>query len=465
MKVWLCFLISLLETKRGGEFLKTKFSNAEKVSDNYIATKFEEIKNRFVNFEKVGSSFISERFLKMLENISKSTLDNYEKLKKFLELETNFEEYITSKQFLFEVIEFSLGVSFYDANYSDWFLELINSPKEKLGQPSKRFNGISIFEYLDKKYLPPREKEVSFAGIIKKLNAEDIKKIESIVVQHYKTKFLEIYNSKVEFMLNKELLFEDAVFVSRAFMEAYFELFKYGEEDEFACKFKDLLIKATTDSMALWNLAIDSRFWKLLFEFSDFHDHRLCSFINYMNGLATLEESDSQTKLIKPSRKVLDLALETKILANFDLQDFDLSDKELKKFTIINCNLNGTKANIDFSTLNKIVSLCFVQGEKIDITDLTKSCFKGCIISGLSSEILKLFKISVNTFDKEVLEEYGIVFEGFKSDTNEKQNIGTLLDNLSLNKTDSNYTALKGIAEFEWVLILKELFPYNTLFY
>ena len=92
--------------------MKTKFSNAEKVSDNYIASKCEELKKRFDNFTKVGIGFVSGSFLEELEKISHATLDNYEKLKAFIRLEREFEEYLRSKAVLFEIIKYELNVDF-----------------------------------------------------------------------------------------------------------------------------------------------------------------------------------------------------------------------------------------------------------------------------------------------------------------------------------------------------------------
>ena len=82
--------------------MKTKFSNAEKVSDGFLKLKYEEIANRFNNFKKIN--FVYRPFIEKLEAVIRSEADNYEKLKALLSVEREFEDYIGSKEYLIEII-------------------------------------------------------------------------------------------------------------------------------------------------------------------------------------------------------------------------------------------------------------------------------------------------------------------------------------------------------------------------
>lgn len=81
--------------------MKRKYLNSEKVSNRYLLMRYEELKAKFAEFRKRKMSFAIQKFDVELNQIyNDAELNNYQKLRKIIELEREFNKYLKTKEFL-----------------------------------------------------------------------------------------------------------------------------------------------------------------------------------------------------------------------------------------------------------------------------------------------------------------------------------------------------------------------------
>lgn len=410
--------------------MKAKFSNAEKVSDKFLKIRYEEFKKRL-------SSLKWTRFVAELDKILASDEDNYEKLKKIIHLERDFDNYIRSKEFFFDLMkmEFSddnvvpytvegfdnnLTVAD-DANYypvcdATEFLDLCISGlikgKEYWDNKISEQDKEKIYYYLNWKYMQNRQRE-AIVYLIKILSDSDIIKFKEILRSHFANIFKKIMSSDEETLkaqtegyLSRNIIFNSKVsdqtitFIANVNMEVFWESFDYPLDDERANSFRKFIKEKLELSTTYF--AKCKEFWYLLLNFGNF-----CTNINQSNYES--KDINNQPKadaVVIKRKKITNANLEeivhTNIWYNLDLSEIDLSGIDLTDKLIIDCNLEGSGAKIVLTDLNQNSSVHYIYGKPIDRYNLVNSCFKGCIIENADSQTLNKFTFSSNTFDNDV---------------------------------------------------------------
>ena len=468
--------------------MKTKFSNAEKVSDGFLKLKYEEIANRFNNFKKIN--FVYRPFIEKLEAVIRSEADNYEKLKALLSVEREFEDYIGSKDYLIEIIRtliFRLTDYDIQTKKETYLSKRVNVIGEDLWITGSREEIIfellygvneailhNVYKELDAKFLPGEE-IYSFASIAKNLTENDKTSLIDELKNRYKNFFVEVFrnHSLIEF---DECYFEyyNSVTFIRIALEAYWEVFNYDDQDELANKFKEYIDSRVSEDSKCIEIAKNPNFWKLLVGFDEFYSKNKGQIIVSMEKALendVIPSATSNTSL----RKVNDLEeiTRTKILYELDFSGLDLSEISFDGYTIFNCNFHGTNAAIDVSKINQETSLCYIRGKKVDRLNLCDSCFKGCKLTGYSFENMNRFIFSRDTFDEKVYRRSGFALEGIDETVIDKYyrkiwpnviEFGILLKKLDKATIFKRYKDIENHSEFGWILLFEEVFPDNNIF-
>ena len=411
--------------------MKTEFTNAEKVSSNFLRLKFEEIIKRIGNFVY---NLFKERF----ESIEKSDEDNYQKLKKLIHLESEIEEYVNSKEVVFDIVghEFTNKESdsynkFYEnqeyemsirvIEHIDEYIALISGKDEwnsQLYEEQKK----AFCVYLSIRYLDnvPANKILQ---ILNSLNEEDIKKCREIVRAFYRNQFINeiMLNVQRGVLLNKNykidinMIFDDkwsdrtVWFVTTTYVMTYLDNFKYDENDEVASDFKAKVNGYFIDPCNLTKGFRNIKFWEVLLYFDRFHKR-----LNENNEIIEdYNPSNSSIKVVlkkATEQTFLEIEESPRLLCDMDFRGFYLPKVNFNGCCFINCNLEDTSALIDFNEINLESNVYYVRGKKIDRKNLINTCFKGCDIINLSREKIKDFAFSIDTFDETVLISLGLYF-------------------------------------------------------
>lgn len=466
--------------------MKTKFSNAEKVSDRFLEIKQREIAERFGNYIKNKVKFVVEPFCKKLDMISKSCVDNYEKLKALIRLEREFEDYITSKEFLKNIILYFIkGATHYNSyirreNYMYKGLIVIGEYK---GFADSNENALfsllfgtseaalqNVYEFLDRKFLP-KEENFSIESIAKTMNESDKAELISTLKCEYRKLFKIIFEHGNSIAFDEFFSDEGLLVLFRVAMEAFWEVFEYSSEEEMATKFKSFLISATIEDAECIRLARDTNFWRLLVEFDEFYSENDMVLSNNVQLYTNVLEKSFNSGVTL--RKVVSLEElgPSKILCGLDLTGLDLSKFDFSGYTILDCNMNGTNASIDLCSINQETSIYYIRGKKVDLKNLTGSCFKGCQVTGFYW--LKEYAFSSDTFDEEILKKSGFWLEGIDKMIIEKYyrkiyptvlEFGTLLGKIDKASIFNRYKDIENASEFDWILKFEEIFPGNDVF-
>lgn len=413
--------------------MKTKFSNAEKVSENYLKIKYEALFSRVkaVNWKA---------FQKDLEAISTSDYDNYEKLKQIIHLERDFDLYLRSKEFLFDVFR----LYFLDTMYTPYISKcgLLGEAAATLDEkgygvnnflqfcidkllPGKSFYNERVTEdekydaylHVSLRYLNSADEiDVKvFENLFKNLTDEDIKEIEKIIHTHFQNLFRRILKTseakleaETDGKLSKDIRFKSdlstntLLYITKINMEVYWEEFNYSEDDERANNFKAFIKQCLEKDIT--GFARKGEFWYLLLNFKDF-----CINIEQVSeeqieeakkNLAAVNKSPTRRKVAKEE---LDEILKNMIWNSLDFSGLYLGQVDIGERVIVNCNFGNTGIKVDLATLNSNTYVHYVNGVQIDRYNLINCCFKGCNVRNASTTTLNRFIFSSDTFDDEVV--------------------------------------------------------------
>ena len=424
--------------------MKTKFSSAEKVSDNFLKIKYEAL------FSRVKAVYW-KAFQKDLEAIFLGEKDNYEKLKGMIRLERAFDTYLKSKEFLFDVFR----MEFSDTMYTPYISKcgLLAEAAATLGErgygddtflqfcidkllPGKSFYNERVTQdekydaylHISLRYLNSAdENDVKvFENLFKNLTDEDIKEIEGVIRTHFQNLFrriLKISDAKLEEetdgKLSKDIRFKrdlstnTLLYITKINMEIYWEEFNYSEDDERANNFKTFINQCIEKDIA--GFARKGEFWYLLLNFKEF-----CINIEQVSeeqieeakkNLAATEKAPKRKKVVKEE---LDEVLKNMIWNSPDFSGLDLSDVKIGERAIVNCNFENTGIMVDLITLNANTYVHYINGVQFDSNNLINSCFKGCTVFNANIQTLNRFIFSSDTFDDEVALkcDYNLEFAG-----------------------------------------------------
>ena len=424
--------------------MKTKFSNAEKVSDNFLKTKYEEL---FIRVKAISW----KPFLRDLEGIYTLGNDNYEKLKQIIHLERDFDLYLRSKEFLFDVfrMEFSdtihipyvskcglLGEAaatldergYGDNNFLQFCIDKLLSGKAFYNENVTQGEKEDAYIHISLRYLNSAdENDVKvFKYLFKNLTDEDIKEIEKIIHTYFKNLFRRILKTsevkleaETDGKLSKDIRFKSdlstntLLYITKINMEVYWEDFDYREDDERANQFKAFINQCLEKDIAYF--ARKGEFWYLLLNFRDF-----CINIESVSeeqieeakkNLAATEKAPKRKKVAKEE---LDEVLKNMIWNSLDFSGLDLSDVKIGERAIVNCNFENTGIMVDLITLNANTYVHYINGVQFDRNNLINSCFKGCTVFNANIQTLNRFIFSSDTFDDEVALkcDYNLEFAG-----------------------------------------------------
>lgn len=424
--------------------MKTKFSSAEKVSDNFLKIKYEAL------FSRVKAVYW-KAFQKDLEAISTSDYDNYEKLKQIIHLERDFDVYLRSKEFLFDVFRLYFSDTMYtpyiskcgllgeaaatlgergygDDNFLQFCIDKLLPGKSFYNERVTQDEKYDAYLHISLRYLNSAdENDVKvFENLFKNLTDEDIKEIEKIIHTHFQNLFRRILKTsdakleeETDGKLSKDIRFKrdlstnTLLYITKINMEIYWEEFNYSEDDERANNFKTFINQCIEKDIA--GFARKGEFWYLLLNFKEF-----CINIEQVSeeqieeakkNLAATEKAPKRKKVVKEE---LDEVLKNMIWNSLDFSGLDLSDVKIGERAIVNCNFENTGIMVDLITLNANTYVHYINGVQFDSNNLINSCFKGCTVFNANIQTLNRFIFSSDTFDDEVALkcDYNLEFAG-----------------------------------------------------
>lgn len=401
--------------------MKTEFSNAEKVSNFYLQTQFDKVKQKLERYEGLVTWEIAKEYLTRLSTIHEEELDNYEKLKQFIHLEREWNEYIHSKQVLFDGIIFLASYASKEIQYLNlltWAFELIQSITSKT--PYIHIGDISHVLY-------PEEEKLSLEWILDQFTSEDILHLKDVIREYYEKIFLIIVNRKESIKGVNSMNLANLVEAS-ASNEEHYQIVK----DSFRKSYEKLYFETVSSCIAKsFFLAIQEAiheddtllhkesFWDILLYVIEEKDNLDKIFVQSdEEEMEMLMEADRLPTLKKVTQEELPSILAEPVLMNLDLREVNLSSyTNLNVFYMKNCNVKGNHtARIFFSS--EVKKIYYVRGVPMNFYDLTNSCFQGCRIMGLKS--LFPFTFSGQTFDEEVIQKHGMYLSNVSDTIREK---------------------------------------------
>lgn len=467
--------------------MKTEYSNAEKVSGNFLKAKYEEILSRLKKYKFLPKSFFSS-----LAEIMDLEKDNYIILKQLVHLEQEFEEYVRT-YFIYDVIPESIsfqlsrkiriceGIHIIDSdpnlflarnNLTKTFTHVRHSLTENLDSKGKE---ITCEEFFCKSY-GVDDRSFNIKKAMERLTDEDRENFLSKIKQSYAYLWRVIEHEWQENM-EPDIKFEkvpdeDVLFISKIFLETFLSDYAFlsKAEDKFAVNFYNLIsgIFSLSDREILVKVT-SSDFWRPILGFMHF----------YMEHEKMSESSCTELKVESVMlKKVEDISLiKNKVIFRADLRGLNLSGYDFTGFNITDSDFTGTGANLDFSTINKDDSLCYIRGKRFDGSDLTKCRFKGCKVKNVNFSGIAFLP---ETFDEECYDEsdkffFGLdVADSLKRKYYARQSVtfeemGILVEKLGTKRIFERYKANNDSSEgvltlYKWIWCLKKVFPNSDIF-
>lgn len=420
--------------------MKTEYTNAEKVSDRFLETKYAELREKLIPL-KVTTKF-DEKFKRIVD----SDEDNYEKLKRLIHLDAEVEAYIKSKEFFFDIVNsvFSKSNTYPYSFIHDDVLQIISYiinlawyfKDQRVNFP---MHTETLYKLLDNEFLGSGNITVFEDIIMKQLTVEDWKKIYEIIENHYRELFTKVltedlaklkeeYSQKISKTVDFNLDSRDSIyevlirFISDINLQVFWEHFDYPESDHFCVCFKELIQETVSQIQVYPKYTLNSSFWDLLISFDEFYRNRSSD-----DELLVEKQASEESKhyfnaldMKQAPENYEEMIASKKVLCNLDFTGLDLTDIEITNHTIVNCDFTDTNATINISSINSEQVLYFVCGKPFDRHNLVFSSFRGCNIVGANCDELNRFSFSSSTFDENVLEECGFECEDVEEELREK---------------------------------------------
>ncbi len=410
--------------------MKTKFSSAEKVSDNFLAErkrKFDsqcETLQHYVydsNLKRSGEKMFDflEPFVKRSDEILSSSDDNYQKLRQFIHLEKEFKDYIESKKCVLDIIDEFIKYVLMPYSFPIFvktarvFLGKFQQVRSKMAKSEYPWDFSDLDPFQRHTYICPQaDWDYTRLDLLELEDVEQIiQKLVSLCIELFCKWAKEVQESS-EKVVDFSIIIDDFMYY-----ESSFQSTRMGYEyivriciDYVLTHMMPEKPNVVSEWFVAWLSALKCdvpRFRVVCYDCKKDFWNALALFGCYTEEFEQNKGEHHYNPHVYTlvTESMLQGLIVSRLFYRLDFKGLDLSKESLEQVTIIDCNLKGTGASINMSTLNKGLEIHYIEGEKVNRFDLTKSCFQGCNVhvDDDDDSVFSNFSFTDKTFDENVL--------------------------------------------------------------